>query len=239
MAIIKCKECGKEISSAAKKCTNCGIENKRSGPLIALIFLGVMVALAVSSVGNEKEASQEIGQVESSTPKEKQKSLPDKPAVANLSKWRTLTSSDEMTGEISYFATPADSIKPNRRMGFPYSNVIADLFVGCDKSDKWVYVAFNERPNLSNGKTKSGYDLIDARIKFNDSVEVHTFKQEWGSRFIYFSSVESTIKKLKKSNVLSLEFDWHGEQAVIFKFDLTGSAKAIDEIHSECNALNK
>merc|ERR1712146_329677 len=110
--------CGKEISSAAKKCTNCGIENKRSGPLIALIFLGVMVALAVSSVGNEKEASQEIGQVESSTPKEKQKSLPDKPAVANLSKWRTLTSSDEMTGEISYFATPADSIKPNRRMGF-------------------------------------------------------------------------------------------------------------------------
>jgi len=238
MAIIKCKECGKEISSTAKKCTNCGFENKRSRPLIALIFLGAMVALAVSSVNNEKDVSQKVEQTESIVPKEKQKSIPGKPAAVNLSKWRTLNSSDEMTGEASYFAT-SDSVKPNRRMGFPYSNVIADLFVGCDKNDKWVYVAFNERPILSHGKTKSGYDLIDARIKFNDSVEVHTFTQEWGSRFIYFSSAESIIKKLKKSNVLSLEFDWHGEQAVIFKFDLTGSSKAIDEISNDCRMLSK
>ena len=46
MALVKCKECGKEISSSSSVCPNCGIElksfNKSKVIGIALIVLGVV-----------------------------------------------------------------------------------------------------------------------------------------------------------------------------------------------------
>lgn len=46
MAMIKCKECGKEISSTSSVCPNCGIElksfNKSKIVGIALIVLGIV-----------------------------------------------------------------------------------------------------------------------------------------------------------------------------------------------------
>lgn len=46
MALVKCKECGKEISSSSSVCPNCGIElksfNKSKVIGIALIVLGII-----------------------------------------------------------------------------------------------------------------------------------------------------------------------------------------------------
>ncbi|MDY7566286.1 FxLYD domain-containing protein [Pseudomonas sp. RTC3] len=52
MAIIKCSECGKEISNKAKSCPSCGIEVKKKVTLfqaIGVIFLGVSVVSVVVS----------------------------------------------------------------------------------------------------------------------------------------------------------------------------------------------
>ena len=41
MALIKCKECGKEISSKADTCPNCGVKNKKRGfGVCGILFLG-------------------------------------------------------------------------------------------------------------------------------------------------------------------------------------------------------
>jgi hypothetical protein len=59
MALIKCKECGKEVSSEAKKCPHCGKKLKTSslgkGILyVFLILIGLIVLGAIIS-GTDKE----------------------------------------------------------------------------------------------------------------------------------------------------------------------------------------
>ena len=47
MAIIKCKECGKEVSTTAKSCPGCGAPTKKpSRALLLVAILGVMFLLA-------------------------------------------------------------------------------------------------------------------------------------------------------------------------------------------------
>ena len=49
MALVKCEECGKEISTKAKKCPNCGAPQKKKkkygcGTLILVAFLALIIA---------------------------------------------------------------------------------------------------------------------------------------------------------------------------------------------------
>lgn len=48
MALINCKECGKEISDTAKKCVNCGASTKKNKALmmiIKIIIITIFVAI--------------------------------------------------------------------------------------------------------------------------------------------------------------------------------------------------
>ncbi|WP_434525086.1 hypothetical protein [Photorhabdus asymbiotica] len=45
MAVIKCKECKKEVSSSAKVCPHCGVKNPGMGPLEILIGLAVLAII--------------------------------------------------------------------------------------------------------------------------------------------------------------------------------------------------
>ena len=47
MALIDCKECGKEISSEAPACPHCGKPQKTSNKLVIVRIVGVFVGLAV------------------------------------------------------------------------------------------------------------------------------------------------------------------------------------------------
>jgi len=47
MAIIKCKECNKEISSRAKQCPNCGFSQPKSGLFKIIVFIIVALVLFV------------------------------------------------------------------------------------------------------------------------------------------------------------------------------------------------
>ncbi|NJO35715.1 MAG: zinc ribbon domain-containing protein [Rhodospirillales bacterium] len=49
MALIKCKECGKEISRSAKTCPNCGYKPRRTSFLtwLVTIFIAVPIVIAV------------------------------------------------------------------------------------------------------------------------------------------------------------------------------------------------
>ena len=68
MALIKCKECGKEISSEAPSCPNCGkptsapdpSKRKRSGclPMIGLIVIGTVIATIIGVNSNSDDKSQ-------------------------------------------------------------------------------------------------------------------------------------------------------------------------------------
>lgn len=74
MSLIKCKECGKEISDTAKKCPNCGFEIKREnmqlkkGSIIQIVANSLMIIiiatiLIISNSGIEEESTSSNGGV--------------------------------------------------------------------------------------------------------------------------------------------------------------------------------
>jgi zinc-ribbon domain len=63
MALIKCKECGKEISKSAKQCPNCGYDNRNwfgRRNIISkafIVFFGLIFLAAIFSGGEEDSPS--------------------------------------------------------------------------------------------------------------------------------------------------------------------------------------
>lgn len=56
MALVKCKECGAEISKKAKSCPKCGAPNKASSSgcgILVLLGIGLIVAIAI--IGSPSE----------------------------------------------------------------------------------------------------------------------------------------------------------------------------------------
>ncbi len=73
MALVKCKECGHEISTKAKACPNCGAVRKRSifrrlirysliGFVSLIVIGGVVEAIKVSNMTTEEKAAYDAEQ---------------------------------------------------------------------------------------------------------------------------------------------------------------------------------
>jgi hypothetical protein len=68
MALIKCKECGNEISSEAKTCPQCGATPKtptNMATAIGSVLFAVLVFWFFLGGGVEKQAAKEMGNIES------------------------------------------------------------------------------------------------------------------------------------------------------------------------------
>lgn len=58
MAIVKCKECGHDVSNSAKTCPHCGYKIQRSNlPILFLILFVLAVAINYGNTGNESSKS--------------------------------------------------------------------------------------------------------------------------------------------------------------------------------------
>jgi len=63
MALIKCKECGKQISSDADRCPNCGRKPPKSTSgftwaVVAFLAIGVYSAISASNKNDKQQAAQ-------------------------------------------------------------------------------------------------------------------------------------------------------------------------------------
>lgn len=234
MALVKCKECGAEVSTKANACPKCGAKAPKKTSLftwLVLIFI-IFIVYAVNQNTTSPNRSK-LSSVSSSAQKSEivKKVVPPKPS------WVTSTSTDKMTGEFSAYAH-SPTAYPSAKMEFPYHDVNSWMGVGCDAKNEWVYFGFNSAPNLANDKTEDGYNLIRTRIKWNDNVENVSLTQDWGAKFIHFRNDASAISKISASSTALLELQWHGNQPTYFKYSLNGSSKAIAEIRAKC-AANK
>jgi hypothetical protein len=145
-----------------------------------------------------------------------------------VAQWTTHTSTDEMTGDKSFYAVSPDT-KPTKAMGFPYADVFSNIVVGWNDKSQWVYFWFSDDPNLLNSETEDGYNLITARVKWDDNPpESIVLYQEWSSKFVApWEDDEGFIKKLKTHNALLLELSWYGNGKVYFRYNLRGSSSKI------------
>lgn len=231
MAMTKCKECKSEISNKAKACPNCGAKVQKQVGWVGIVFVLLVAWVIFSGIMSVDDVTSQNASTSGGTSSSPSTQEPKKPT----SKWSTSVSVDEMTGSKQAFANSV-RVSPTRQMQFPYSDVKAWLGVGCDGDSEWAYFGFSTAPNLTNENTESGYDIIDARIKWDDEIQQTRLTQEWGERFIGFGYDEGAISKITSSSTVLLELSWHGEGNVNFRFPLKGSAAALNEMRSKCRS---
>lgn len=232
MALVKCIECGEQISNKAKACPKCGaVQPKKTSiftwlVLVLVVYFGYVAnKISTPNSSTASSASKSAGAAkEIEITKNEPLTKPE---------WNTFTSKDKMTGELSYYANSPVAI-PTNQMSFPYSDVTAWMGVGCDKNGEWVYVGFKGSLNLANTETQDGHNLISTRIKWNDAVEQVLLSQEWSSDFLHFNEDAPALVKIQNSKTAMLELQWHGQQPTYFEFSLNGSSKAIGEIKAKC-----
>ncbi|HDL01917.1 MAG TPA: zinc ribbon domain-containing protein [candidate division Zixibacteria bacterium] len=225
MALVKCKECGEQVSTKAKSCPKCGaIAPKKTSLFTWLVVIFIIYAIyAVNQSPTTPISSSKSTQTAQSA----------KRTFPKVS-WTHSKSKDKMTGKESAYAS-SPIIEPTKKMDFPYSDTTAWLGVGCNGKSEWAYVGFSKAPNLTDTDTEDGYNLIRTRIKWDEKIENITLRQDWGASFIHFQDDESIISNIANSNSVMLELKWYGEQKTHFKFPLNGSSAALKNIRNLCS----
>lgn len=148
-------------------------------------------------------------------------------ATPAQAQWRGWAETDEMTGKKTHYAT-SPRTGATKKMAFPYSDTMSWVGVGCDEAGKqWAFVGFTQEPNINDGKTEGGYDLIDTRVKWDNAIVNSYFTQDWGSKFIHWRAKAETIRRIKAGNSMLLELNWHGNGKTYFRYSLAGATKAL------------
>lgn len=234
MALVSCKECGEKVSTKAKACPKCGAKGPKKTSVLTwilsiFIFISAYTAYQSANYTTAKKEAQTLSSA-------KKPPASDKP-IRSSQPWSTSTSEHTMTGEFSGHAQ-SSKVAPSRKMDFPYGKVVSWMAVGCNREDEWIYLGFNQAPNLVKYDTKDGYDLIRGRIKWGGYGITTTvsFIQGWGSKFIHFQDPATLIDSIDGETEVTVELKWHGEQPTFFKYSLYGSSKAISKIRTECES---
>lgn len=225
MALIKCKECGKEISKKAKSCPHCGAQTPKPTSAVTWLVLILIIGAVFSSIMDDTPAPPAN---KAAPPAKAAKPTPTpKPA------WRHWGDTDEMTGKTQQFVM-SPKAPPLKKMEFPYHDVTAFMGAGCQDGKEWAYFGFSTAPNLNDDETKKGYSLITTRIKWDDRIETVKLTQEWGDKFISFQNDAAAISNAMQHNKVLLELNWHGSGNVHFEIPLHGSTAAIKGMRTAC-----
>lgn len=232
MALVKCKECGEDVSTSAKACPKCGAPPPK-GTSLGAWFVLFLIIYGVYAVSKDSPTSASSSAARSSA-SSSSSSTSRVVAPVPVPTWRNSVSTDPLTGKKSSYAG-SPRVEPTKPMGFPYNDVEAWLGIGCDGTSEWAYIGFSSAPNLTDTDTQDGYSLVRTRIKWDDTVESVTLSQEWGASFLHFQSDASAIARLASSNAVLLELQWFGQQQAYFEFPLNGSSAAITEMRNQCS----
>lgn len=115
MALIKCHECGKEISDEAKTCPHCGVKPKTGmgvGKAVLLtFFILIVISMVMGKISSEDAAKQEDARRASLTPaqraakdaaKAKSKQIDEARYICQLALEKSLNDPDSAKLESSY-----------------------------------------------------------------------------------------------------------------------------------------
>ena len=135
MSIIKCKECGSEISSKAKTCPKCGVEVASKslglGKVFGVVFLAIIAVSAFNSIfGVENHGDKVASQSEIKiTPSS---NSPPPVNVVNNSFWTYSEVKDEMRDDVNKFASSYSLNTVN--FEYPYAGVQRGALLINDKN---------------------------------------------------------------------------------------------------------
>ncbi|HVY64647.1 MAG TPA: zinc ribbon domain-containing protein [Gammaproteobacteria bacterium] len=228
MASITCRHCGREVNAPAEACPNCGAHLSGGIPwgavlvVVVLLSAGYWVFQDFSGVWFGAPPAGRSSPVTGTS----------QDASGADSAWRNTTSRDATTGALQVFAaspmvTPAEA-------GAPFGGTQAWVGVGCDGEGEWGYIGFTKAPRLNPVERGAGYEVVKAKVWWNDSVEDTAFRRNTGSDTFLFMDRSAAIAKIAASHSIRLELDAPGQHPAYFTFSLNGSFAAIARMREQC-----
>lgn len=239
MSLIKCDECGIQYSDKAISCPRCDAplpkKRSRAGVLFAILIVSVWFTMQMAP---SKKSDQVVKSAETQQPKQTEttKPLQTTTEVSQINhKWQIAIDVNEISGKRTHL-TSSPSVKPIRKMTFPYENITAKLVVSCHKREESAYIEFSDAPNFANKNIRSGYVILRTNIKWDSKVEDVEFTQHAGRKKIYFyrDEVDGVIKKLTESKKVMIKFQWYRQEPTFFDFNLDGASESIKQIQLQC-----
>lgn len=210
MALIKCKECKKEISSKAKKCPHCGVKIGTS--LLVKVILGLFLLMVLGNLA--KTNSSDAPVVSSSKPVPKDNWQISR-SVSEMSNTKTIIIGISAESPIqAWLSTPTPK-----------------LIIRCKEksTDVFVNTGTAAQPEYGN------YDSATVRLKLDDDTP---YKEEWNEstdkEALFAPRAVNLARKLVKAKKFLFEFTPHNANPQIAKFDLNGIEKYLPEVANTC-----
>lgn len=224
MAIQKCHECGKDVSTTAKACLNCGASVKK--PLLQknIRCLGIVVSLIVllwivskCSVPSFDSYKEKAINSPTSTliPSDKQ-TLASKDPVKVAIPWEYSEIKDEMSGKVTKFATKKSENTVN--FDFPYRGAQHGTISILD--NKTVLFSVEKGQIICHGGSDYGTCLV--RVKFDNNKEKYVNASEFGDRSTTIELTGLGFKELKSSKKLMIQVEVFQNGYPMFTFGVGG-----------------
>lgn len=221
MALIKCKECNKEISNKAEACPQCGAKVGRKplgcGTLLALIAFVIIMSSVWDSLTQDKS------NVQNSVPVESKQAVIEPSEHEKFNKgmgWYYLPSIDDMTGKTTY--TAAIKSVNEVSFSFPYNGAQRGTLTLREHPRHGKDVIFNiDKGQIICGRVSE----CTVEMKFDDGAIKQysaSFPTDNSSNILFIEGYQELLTKLKQSKTVRLNVTVYQEGQHTFTFDVSG-----------------
>ena len=228
MALLKCRECGADVSDRAKSCPSCGAPVGGGGWKI-LFWVAVLCSIAAMSAYLLQDKPVKITKDELAKAKSQ--------LAKDLGlKWSFSESVDEMSGDKSY-STSSPLAYPGRVLSFPYRDLYSYISISCDKNGVSAMVYFSSSLSLVNAEFKRGAFRVESRTKWGDELNTTKFKFFSGGSALYPTHEKLFASQLVKATDLKIETHWKTAGTVVWDYSLNGASENIKRLSKTCKGL--
>ncbi|WP_158244262.1 zinc ribbon domain-containing protein [Trinickia dabaoshanensis] len=210
MSLIKCRECGAQVSEEAKKCPNCGAVPQKKMGLGMKVLLGfgailVIGTMAGHSSGGATSAAQDGGGTAPATQAEVA-SL-QAAALADGPLWSYEDGADKMRG--THWASATVDATEKLHFSFPYNGGSTPSLEVRQKGKQVDVILF-----VSKGQFLCHIDGCSVEVKFDDGAVSPYFAGEADdgeTNLLFIEGAARFIAKLRKAKTVTIEAEFFQE----------------------------
>lgn len=211
MALIKCKECGNQMSTEAKACPHCGAKSPKM-PMWKKLAIGVFSLIILGQVLGSLDKDKSSATQSAAAPTV---AVPAAPPAPQVQRWEVSEYSDEMSGTTTkaYRLIAQESLN----LEFPYQGRnMGHLYVRFPSKGKPD--AFFE---LDKGNLVCGYRDCAMKVKFDDEAPVSfsaSKSTDNSSNVLFFDNPQRFIQKARTAKQIFVEVNFFQQGYQLVKF---------------------
>lgn len=224
MALVKCKECKKEIAKSAKSCPHCGAATPRRTSPITWLVLGVIILLVWTSAKDDYQNYTDIAKGATTATDRPLTSTPPPPAK----KWTYF----ETTNPKDDSVTSVLSLEPDTgtsKWGKKFTFVAR-----CKSNTTEMYVNWHDYVGDDSHDVYEDWKWVTVRVGSEDAK-----KEKWSistDKTATFSrSAIATLRRIARADKLLFETVPYNENPSVAIYDTKGLDEGIQKIATACH----